>query len=131
MANNVEHAAFFDAGRFILAGKAHGHEYADLLALFHHQPVRRLIGGLFKLGMKFRGRGSVEDRQQEGVDRSVVSRPGRNKTLLTLFGAEHMFGGVSGYDAGVTSEENPERVAAVRALIWAYLRSALDPGDPA
>ncbi|GAA3602541.1 alpha/beta fold hydrolase [Kineosporia mesophila] len=57
--------------------------------------------------------------------------PGPNKTLLTLFGAEHMFGGVSGYDAGETTDENPERVAAVRALIWAYLRSALDSDDPA
>ena len=57
--------------------------------------------------------------------------PGDNKTLLTLFGAEHMMGGVSGYDANEATDENPERVAAVRALVWAYLRSALDPGDRA
>ncbi len=57
--------------------------------------------------------------------------PGTNKTLLTVFEGEHMLGGVSGYDAHETSDENPERVAAVRALIWAYLRSALVPGDPA
>lgn len=57
--------------------------------------------------------------------------PGGNKTLLTFFGAEHIFGGISGYDAVETSDENPERVATLRALIWAYLRSALDPGDPA
>ncbi len=57
--------------------------------------------------------------------------PGGNKTLLTVFEGEHLLGGVSGYDAGETTDENPERVAAVRALIWAYLRSALVPGDPA
>lgn len=46
--------------------------------------------------------------------------PGTNKTLLTLPGAEHMMGGVSGYDAQETSDENTERVAAVRALVWSY-----------
>jgi dienelactone hydrolase len=53
------------------------------------------------------------------------------KTLLTFFGAEHMFGGISGYDAAETSDENPERVATLRALVWAYLRSQLYPGDTA
>lgn len=53
------------------------------------------------------------------------------KDLLTVFGAEHMLGGISGYDASETSDENPERVAAVRALAWAYLRSQLYPGDRA
>ena len=53
------------------------------------------------------------------------------KTLLTLFGAEHMLGGVSGYDAAETTDENPERVAALRALAWAYLRTELYPGDSA
>jgi pimeloyl-ACP methyl ester carboxylesterase len=51
------------------------------------------------------------------------------KTLLTFFGAEHMFGGISGYDAAETTDENPERVATLRALVWAYLRSQLYPGD--
>lgn len=51
------------------------------------------------------------------------------KCLLTLFGGEHLLGGVSGYDAGETTDENPERVAAVQRLTWAYLRSALYPGD--
>jgi hypothetical protein len=53
------------------------------------------------------------------------------KTLLTFFGAEHMFGGIFGYDAAETSDENPERVAVLRALVWAYLRSQLYPGDTA
>lgn len=53
------------------------------------------------------------------------------KSLLTLFGAEHGLGGISGYDAKETTDENPERVAALRALVWAYLRTALHPGDRA
>ncbi|MFE9680293.1 alpha/beta hydrolase family protein [Streptomyces sp. NPDC006285] len=56
--------------------------------------------------------------------------PGR-KSLLTLFGAEHGLGGISGYDVAETTDENPERVAAVQRLTWAYLRSELYPGDPA
>ncbi|RSN24297.1 chlorophyllase [Streptomyces sp. WAC 05977] len=56
--------------------------------------------------------------------------PGR-KTLLTLFGAEHGLGGVSGYDVAETTDENPERVAAVQRLTAAYLRSELYPGDSA
>ena len=51
--------------------------------------------------------------------------------MLTLFGAEHILGGVSGYDAAETSDENPERVATLRALAWAYLRTTLYPGDSA
>jgi predicted dienelactone hydrolase len=53
------------------------------------------------------------------------------KCLLTLFGAEHGLGGVSGYDVAETTDENPERVAAVQRLTWAYLRTALYPSDPA
>ena len=53
------------------------------------------------------------------------------KSMLTVFGAEHMLGGISGYDAKETSDENPERVAAVRALTWAYLWSQLYPDDKA
>lgn len=56
--------------------------------------------------------------------------PAGNKTLLTLLGgAEHMLGGISGYDCKETTDENPERVATLRALVWAYLRSQLYPGD--
>lgn len=57
--------------------------------------------------------------------------PESNKTLATFFGAEHIYGGVSGWDAGETSDENPERVATLRALVWAYVRSQLFAGDPA
>ena len=53
------------------------------------------------------------------------------KSLLTLFGAEHGLGGVAGYDAAETTDENPELVAAVARLTWAYLRTELYPGDSA
>ena len=53
------------------------------------------------------------------------------KSLLTLTDAGHIFGGISGYDAKEASDENPALVAQVQRLTWAYLRSALYPGDPA
>ncbi|MBT2284136.1 chlorophyllase [Paenibacillus polymyxa] len=53
------------------------------------------------------------------------------KSLLTLFGAEHGLGGVSGYDVAETTDENLERVAAVQILTWAYLRTELYPEDSA
>ncbi|QOS82339.1 alpha/beta fold hydrolase [Paenibacillus sp. JNUCC31] len=53
------------------------------------------------------------------------------KSLLTLFGAEHGLGGVSGYDVAETTDENLERVAAVQKLTWAYLRTELYPEDSA
>ncbi|MEU3528119.1 chlorophyllase [Streptomyces sp. NPDC038707] len=53
------------------------------------------------------------------------------KTLLTLFDAEHGLGGIAGYDAAETTDENPARVAAVARLTAAYLRTRLDPGDNA
>ncbi|OOC56621.1 MULTISPECIES: alpha/beta hydrolase family protein [Nocardiopsis] len=53
------------------------------------------------------------------------------KSLLTLFGAEHGLGGISGYDVAETTDESPERVSAVQRLTWAYLRTELYPGDPA
>jgi hypothetical protein len=49
----------------------------------------------------------------------------------SLFGAEHGLGGIAGYDVAETTDENPERVAAVQRLTTAYLRSTLHPGDPA
>ncbi|GLU54733.1 alpha/beta hydrolase family protein [Dyadobacter frigoris] len=49
--------------------------------------------------------------------------------LVTLFDGEHLLGGISGYLVTETSDENPERVAAVQRLTLAYLRSALYPED--
>ncbi len=48
-----------------------------------------------------------------------------------MFGGEHILGGISGYDAAETTDESPARVERVAQLTWAYLRSALDPADPA
>jgi hypothetical protein len=53
------------------------------------------------------------------------------KSLLTLFGAAHIFGGISGYDAKEASDENPALVAAIQRITWAYLRSGLYPEDQA
>jgi pimeloyl-ACP methyl ester carboxylesterase len=57
-----------------------------------------------------------------------VLSPGR-KSLLTLFGAEHSLGGISGYEAKETTDENPRRVALIQQVTWAYLRHALDIDD--
>ncbi|MGQ4437337.1 MULTISPECIES: alpha/beta hydrolase family protein [unclassified Streptomyces] len=54
-----------------------------------------------------------------------------DKTLLTLFGAEHSLGGVAGHEMAETTDENPARVALLQQLTTAYLRSALHPEDTA
>jgi hypothetical protein len=51
------------------------------------------------------------------------------KDLLTVIGGEHILGGISGYDAAETTDENPERVALVQQATLAYIRSALYEGD--
>ncbi|WP_269235977.1 alpha/beta hydrolase family protein [Flavobacterium flavigenum] len=54
--------------------------------------------------------------------------PGHS-SLLTVYDAEHIFGGISGYDSNETTDESPERVEFVNQCILAYLRSALNPKD--
>lgn len=53
------------------------------------------------------------------------------KCLLTVSDAEHGLGGIAGYDAKETTDEDPNRVAAVQRLTWAYLWSAFHPQDDA
>lgn len=53
------------------------------------------------------------------------------KSLVVIRGAEHGLGGIAGYDLAETTDENPDRVALVQHLSWAYLRSQLFGGDPA
>ena len=53
------------------------------------------------------------------------------KDLLTLKGAKHILGGISGWDASETLDESPERLAVVQRMTWAYLRSQLYEGDGA
>ncbi|MBC2900087.1 alpha/beta hydrolase family protein [Streptomyces cupreus] len=48
-----------------------------------------------------------------------------DKSLLTLFGAEHSLGGIPGYEVAETTDESPARVALLQRLTTAYLRSAL------
>ncbi|WP_213519968.1 alpha/beta hydrolase family protein [Paenibacillus montaniterrae] len=48
------------------------------------------------------------------------------ESLLTLFGAEHSLGGIAGYEVKETTDENPERVALIQKVTWAYLRHVLD-----
>ncbi|XVV11336.1 alpha/beta hydrolase family protein [Actinoplanes sp. CA-131856] len=53
------------------------------------------------------------------------------KTLLTLHGAEHSLGGIPGYEARETTDEDPARLALLQKLTTAYLRGEdlPDPGD--
>ena len=53
------------------------------------------------------------------------------KALVTLFGGEHMLGGISGYGVTETSDESPDRVLLVQRMTSAFRRSALDQEDPA
>ncbi|MEO3788832.1 chlorophyllase [Nonomuraea sp. B10E15] len=57
-----------------------------------------------------------------------VHGPG-SKSLLTLSGAEHSLGGISGYEAAETTDEHPARVALIQRLTTAYLRSVLCSDD--
>lgn len=54
--------------------------------------------------------------------------PGR-KDLLILKDGEHMLGGVTGYDAAETTDENPERVAIIQKMSTAYLKSFFNSQD--
>jgi dienelactone hydrolase len=51
------------------------------------------------------------------------------KTLLNVTNAEHIFGGISGYDANETTDDSPARVLFVAKATVAYLRSKLDSSD--
>lgn len=51
--------------------------------------------------------------------------------LLTLTGGEHALGGISGFDAKETTDEDPDRLEAVARMTWAWLRTAFDESDPA
>ncbi|QAY76420.1 chlorophyllase [Sphingosinicella sp. BN140058] len=50
--------------------------------------------------------------------------------LLTLFGCKHGLGGIAGYDARETDDEDPDRLAVTQRMTAAYLRSAFDRADP-
>lgn len=52
-----------------------------------------------------------------------------SKSLLILFGAEHSLGGIAGYNAAETTDENHECVAVLGQLTGAYLRQVLHLDD--
>lgn len=47
------------------------------------------------------------------------------EALLTLFGGKHGLGGIAGYDAKETDDEDPDRLAVTQRLTLAWLRTAL------
>lgn len=52
-----------------------------------------------------------------------------DKSLLTVHGPEHFLGGISGYRAAETTDENPDRVALVQQVTLAYLRHITGTDD--
>ncbi|KAM7222718.1 alpha/beta-hydrolase [Rhypophila decipiens] len=61
-------------------------------------------------------------------DAYTLSPAGRRKgekSLLVLKGAKHGLGGISGWDAGETLDESPERLEIVRRVTFAWLWSRL------
>ncbi|WP_239709623.1 MULTISPECIES: chlorophyllase [unclassified Mammaliicoccus] len=61
----------------------------------------------------------------EWMTEPYYKSPG-NKSLLNLFGAEHSLGGIPGYDAKETTDDNPSRVQLIQHATWAYFRYVLD-----
>lgn len=53
------------------------------------------------------------------------------KTSLMIKGAQHGFGGISGWDADETEDESPERLETVLRMVVGYLQSQLHDGDDA
>lgn len=51
------------------------------------------------------------------------------KDSLSIKGGKHGFGGISGWDAGETLDESPERLAVVQRMTLAYLKSQFYEGD--
>jgi predicted dienelactone hydrolase len=49
--------------------------------------------------------------------------------LLTLIGGKHGLGGIAGYDAKETDDEDPDRLAITQKMTSAYLKSALYEND--
>lgn len=73
-----------------------------------------------------RDQSALSDRGPDWFTDPYYLSPGP-KSLLTLFGAEHSLGGISGYSVTDTTDENPDRVALIQQITTAYLRSALYP----
>ncbi|WP_434053810.1 MAG: hypothetical protein RDA78_02560 [Roseibium sp.] len=97
--------------------------YSALNPDFSHMTTRTLVvAGDADLAAHLTTRGAdwYQDPFREG--------PGA-EAILTLIGGKHGLGGVSGYDAKETSDEDPDRLAVVQRMTWSYLRSAFDEND--
>lgn len=97
--------------------------YSALNPDFTHMTTKTLVvAGDADLAahLTIRGADWYKDPFREG--------PGAD-AMLTLIGGKHGLGGVSGYDAKETSDEDPDRLAVVQRMTWAYLRSAFDEDD--
>ncbi len=70
----------------------------------------------------------VTTRGPEWITEPYTLSPG-GKSLLTVFGGEHSLGGIAGYEAKETTDENPDRLSLVQRTTWAYLRHALGVED--
>lgn len=53
------------------------------------------------------------------------------KWLLSISGGEHALGGIPGFDAKETTDEDPDRLETVSRMTWAWLRSMFDASDDA
>ncbi len=82
---------------------------------FSHMSAPGLVvaGDRDELPLSTRGPGWTTDPYTLG--------PG-NRSLLTVHGAEHFLGGISGYRVAETTDENPDRVDLVGRVTLAYLR---------
>jgi len=60
------------------------------------------------------------DWWREGYDLSPTP-----KALCTVIGGEHSLGGIVNYEARETTDERPQRVAAIQQVSTAFLRRAL------
>ncbi len=98
-------------------------KYSALNPDFSHMTTRTLVVfGDSDVNPRMTARGA--DWHADPYHRS----PGAD-CLLTLFGAGHGLGGIAGYDAKETDDEDPDRLAVTQRMISAYLRSALYEGD--
>ncbi|MCX5149816.1 alpha/beta fold hydrolase [Streptomyces sp. NBC_00320] len=73
-------------------------------------------------------RSTLSTRGPDWFTDPYTHSPG-DKSLLTLFGAEHSLGGIPGYEVAETTDESPARVALIQQLTTAFLRTALHPED--
>lgn len=60
-----------------------------------------------------------------------LSPPDNGAMLVTFHDCGHIFGGISGYDAKESVDENPQLVADAQWVTWSYLMSQLYPGHEA